>query len=96
MQLVLDVDPLAHGEIGADGSREWAIRIAASMAESWLAWGSSLTTVIGSDVLASEDDAEPLPALLDALAYILPAGQALSDVLALPVCRRWEDGLQVA
>jgi uncharacterized protein (DUF58 family) len=49
VQLVLDADP--HGlTAAADGSREWAVRVAASLAKGWLEAGAEVGAVWGEQV----------------------------------------------
>ncbi len=98
VQLVLDVHPSVHAGREGDGSREWAIRVAASLAEGWisqraeveLVWGGGFVPARGGSARARST------AMLDALATLPPGGdQSLAEVLSLPECRRFERGLRV-
>ncbi len=42
IQLVLDTDPRIHCGTGTNGSREWAIRIVASLAKGWIESGAQV------------------------------------------------------
>lgn len=93
IQVVLDTDPQVHSGTGPDGSREWAIRIAASLLEGWLAQGARMDLVLGAQVLLAPAGVDPKRRALDALARIPAGGPPLQVLLDLPVCRRFEGGL---
>ena len=46
VQIVLDTRPAAHAGSGPDGSREWAIRVAASLAEGWIDQGAEVELIL--------------------------------------------------
>lgn len=97
VQLVLDTHPAAHAGEGPDGSREWAIRVAASLAEGWTGQGADVGLVLDGP---APPRGRSIPArtavLLDALARLGPAGsQDLAALLDRPECRRFEQGLRV-
>lgn len=96
IQLVLDADPRVHCGTGPNSSREWAIRIVASLAKGWLEAGAQVGLAwAGFDLPASSGVAQAHK-ILDALAGIPDAVEGpLADVLACPVCRKFRDGLQV-
>lgn len=96
VQVVLDSDPTGHRGRGPDSSREWALRIAASLIEGWLAQGAEVGAVIGGRVYPAAAGAAHRRRLLDALA-VLPddRGPTLADVLAVPACRSFADAVQV-
>lgn len=96
IQLVLDADPRAHSGSGADGSREWAVRVVASLAKGWLAAGARVGLAWGGFDLPPASGMAQTCAVLDALAGLPDVvDQPLTDVLACPVCRGFRDGLQV-
>jgi uncharacterized protein (DUF58 family) len=96
IQLVLDADPRVHSGDGQDGSREWAIRIVASLAKGWLEAGVQVGAVWGGQVIPPASGQRHLHCLLDGLAR-LPDGRgpSLAETLAEPGCRGFSDGLQV-
>ena len=98
VQVVLDAHPACHRGDGPKGSREWAIRIAASFLESWMGQGAEVELVVdGHAVLAGLGPIETRSArLLDALARVGPGGErSLSDSLVAPACRRFSSGLRL-
>ncbi len=96
VQLVLDVDPAVHVGQAPDGSREWAIRIVASLAKGWLADGVEVGTVWSGQVIPAASGPKQLNALLDALAKLPDAaGTTLRETMSHPACRSFTDGLQV-
>ena len=74
IQLVVDTHPDSHAGAAPDGPREWAIRVAASFAESWIKQGAELEMVItGECVTASAGSARQRAAvMLDRLARFAP------------------------
>jgi len=96
IQLVLDTERRVHAGDGADGSREWAIRIAASLAKGWLEAGAQVGAVWNGQVTAPASGRQPLHRLLDSLARLPDtSGPPLAETLASPACRSFRDGLQV-
>ncbi|MDB5314111.1 MAG: hypothetical protein JWO38_8313 [Gemmataceae bacterium] len=96
VQVVLDSDPANHRGVGPDSSREWAVRIAASLVEGWLAQGAEVEAVIDGRLYPTSAGTAHLRTILDALAQLADdRGPPLGDVLAAPVCRSFADGLQV-
>lgn len=96
IQLVLDANPRIHAGTGAESSREWAIRIVASLAKGWLEAGAQVGLAwAGFDIPAASGIAQ-IHKILDALASLPDAvDQPLVDVLACPKCQGFRDGLQV-
>jgi uncharacterized protein (DUF58 family) len=95
-QVVLDADPAVHRGAGANGSREWAIRLAASLVEGLLKQGVSVEAVWGGRVFPADAGDTHRKRLLDSLARLpatVPGG--LAELLQLPVCRRFTEGVQV-
>jgi uncharacterized protein (DUF58 family) len=80
--IALDDDPAVHGGAGTDGSREWAIRIAASLCESWLAQGAEVAGLFHGRFLPPSAGATHQRAFLDELA-LLPdtAGPGMPQLL---------------
>ena len=96
VQFVVDTDSHAHTGRGRDSSREWAIRIAASLARGWLETGAQVGAVWHGQVIPAASGRTQLHRLLDSLA-LLPdtPGPSLAETLANPPCRSFTDGLQV-
>jgi uncharacterized protein (DUF58 family) len=98
LQVVLDVHDDVHSGPGPDGSREWAIRIAASFLERGIEQGADVEAVLGGRAVAPRGGsvATRRALVLDALAEIGPEGiWTLDDLLEMPACRRVFDGLRV-
>jgi uncharacterized protein (DUF58 family) len=96
IQLILDTDPRVHAGSGSAGSREWAIRIVASLAKGWLEAGAQVGAVWNGQSIPSASGQSQLHRLLDSLAKIPDGpGRALAATLASPVCRSFTNGLQV-
>jgi uncharacterized protein (DUF58 family) len=96
IQLVLDTDPRVHAGSGPASSREWAIRIVASLAKGWLEAGAQVGVVWNSQSISTASGQGQLHRLLDGLAKLADiSGPALADTLASPICRAFTDGLQV-
>jgi uncharacterized protein (DUF58 family) len=98
VQIVLDLHPDEHAGSGPNGSREWAVRVAASLAEGWVGQWADVELVLDTgSVRARGGSAKARSAvLLDALARVRSdAGPSLSELLSLPDCRRFEGGLRV-
>ena len=96
IQLVLDADPRVHAGTGENGSREWAIRIVASLAKGWLEAGAQVGVAwVGFELPPASGTAQ-VHKVLDALAALPDSTDgSLADLLACPVCRKFRDGLQV-
>jgi uncharacterized protein (DUF58 family) len=96
IQLILDTDPHVHAGSAENGSREWAIRVVASLAKGWLEAGAQVgLTWAGFDLPPASGPAQ-CHKVLDTLAALPDdAGGPLSDLLACPVCQKFRDGLQV-
>lgn len=96
IQLVLDADPRVHCGTGADGSREWAIRIVASLAKGWIGAGAQVGLTWGEFELPPASGTAQVHAILDALAALPDVVEKpLTELLACPVCSGFRDGLQV-
>lgn len=96
IQLVLDADPNVHAGTGANGSREWAVRVVASLAKGWLEAGAQVGLAWAGFELPAASGPAQVNKVLDALAALPDAaGGPLADVLECPVCRGFRDGLQV-
>lgn len=96
IQFLLDADPRVHVGVGSDSSREWAIRIVASLAVGWLDDGAQIGLAWNECDLPPASGAAQKCRILDALAT-LPDGPSrpIADVLACPRCRGFREGLQV-
>jgi uncharacterized protein (DUF58 family) len=98
VQVVLDTDPAAHAGSGPFGSREWSIRVAASFLERWIEQGAEVEAVFDGRTLvpSAGSIAVRRGVVLDALARIGPgAGGTLADLLDLPACCAYQEGLRV-
>ncbi len=95
IQLVLDADPRVHSD-GPDGSREWAIRIVASLARGWLEAGAMVGAVWNGQAIPATSGTGQLHRLLDSLARLPDDSEVpLAETLVSPACRGFRDGLQV-
>lgn len=98
VQVVLDVQPDGHAGSGPDGSLEWSVRVAASLAEGWIGQGAEVELVCGDRVVSAQGGTVRArqARALDALARLEPDGRhPLRDVLDGPICRRFERGMRV-
>jgi uncharacterized protein (DUF58 family) len=96
IQLVLDADPRVHTGEGSDSSREWAIRIIASLAKGWLEAGAQVGVACPGFSIRPSSGHQHLLHLLDSLAKLPDATESeLVTTLASPICRDLHDGLQV-
>ena len=96
IQIVLDVNPGVHAGAGGDGSLEWAVRVAASMAKGWLDDGAMVGLVHAGDEIAPTGGASHTARIMDSLARVTPASATnLGDLLACPKCRSFREGVQV-
>jgi uncharacterized protein (DUF58 family) len=92
--IVLDADPAAHTP-GPDGSREWAVRVAASLAKGWLEAGAQVGVAFGDVVVPPQAGGGQVARVLDALARVPDGGKPLADVLAAPAVRAARAGVTV-
>jgi uncharacterized protein (DUF58 family) len=98
IQVVVDTHPEFHAGSGRDGSREWAIRIAASFCEGWIAEGAEVEAIFAGRVVTARGGSvrSKQARFLDALALL---GNddflRLPDLLDLPACRDFGRGLRV-
>jgi uncharacterized protein (DUF58 family) len=92
--LVLDADPVVHTP-GPDGSREWAVRVTASLAKGWLEAGAQVGLAWGETVLPPQAGGAQLTRLLDELARVGPAARPLATVLADPRVKAATSGVAV-
>jgi uncharacterized protein (DUF58 family) len=98
VQIVLDADPAVHRGAGPDGSREWALRVTASLAEGWIQQGAEVELVLDPARVSSTGGSGRARAavVLDALARLGPGGDRnLAELLSRPECRRRDCGLRV-
>jgi uncharacterized protein (DUF58 family) len=78
MQLVLDVASNSHQGTGRDSSREWAIRVAASLAKGWLEEGAQIGLVCGRWVVPAASGLSQLQRIMDILAQVPPTASGLA------------------
>ncbi|HEX4792874.1 MAG TPA: DUF58 domain-containing protein [Humisphaera sp.] len=85
VRIILNTSAADYGNGGPDGAREWAIRTAASLLESWSERGVCISLKIGSRLYPPAASRCDLERLLDGLAKISSSGEPLdlSDV-AIP------------
>jgi uncharacterized protein (DUF58 family) len=98
VQVVLDAHPAWHVGTGPYGSREWAIRIAASFLEAWIGEGAEIELVVEGRAIPERGGSVAIrrAGLLDVLARIGPGGNmGLPELLELPACRRFSGGLRI-
>jgi uncharacterized protein (DUF58 family) len=98
VRIVLDVHPAAHSGPGLDGSREWAIRVAASLAEGWIGQGAAVEVVFDGKFVSMRGGSGRARGafLLDALARLAPDTRVdLAGLLAEPRCRQYDGGLRI-
>ncbi len=96
IQLVLDADPRVHVGEGGNSSREWAIRIVASLARGWLEQGAQVGLAWAGCDIPPASGIKQTQTVLDALAALSDSSdQSLAEVLDCPKCRGFRDGLQV-
>ena len=74
--------PLGAIRPARDGSREWAIRVLASLAKGWLEAGAQVGAASGEAFLPPQAGAEQATRILDALARLGDGSQPLGEVLA--------------
>jgi hypothetical protein len=95
-QVVVDTDPEAHAGDGPQGSREWAIRVAASLIEGWLDQGAQVGAVVDGRTFPAQGGAAQVRLLLDALARIPPrGGSSLCDLREIAEWNRFQGALRV-
>ena len=98
VRVVIDVDPRSHAGEGPDGSLEWAVRVAASLAEGWIGQGARVEVVHGGRVVPAGTGTVSArrARVLDALARLEPdGGSTLGEVLDGTACGRFDEGLTV-
>jgi uncharacterized protein (DUF58 family) len=96
VQLILDADPSVHAGQGPDGSREWAIRIVASLAKGWIADGVEVSGAWNGQVIPLASGSKQVNALLDSLTRLPDqVKRSLSEIMASPACRSFTHGPQV-
>jgi len=95
IMLILDAELRVHAGRGADGSREWAIRIVASFAKGWLEAGAEVGTVWNGHVTPPAAGQAQLHRILDSLAELSDEpGLPLAEVLASQ-CQPFSTAIQV-
>ncbi len=93
IHIVLDVATEVHRGEGTDSSREWAIRIGASLSAGWLEQGAEIALTFGKQDFPASGGKPHQSRLLDALATIPDdTSESLQSVLARSSFR---DGLRV-
>jgi uncharacterized protein (DUF58 family) len=96
IQIVLDAHPSVHTTTGRESSREWAIRIVASLAKGWLEAGAQVGLTVGSVEIPCLSGPSQVIAILDALAALPDdSPRTLGQLLTCPHCRGFREGLQV-
>ncbi|MGL6074049.1 MAG: DUF58 domain-containing protein [Fimbriiglobus sp.] len=104
VMLILDADASVHTP-GENGSFEWAIRVAASLAKGWLEAGAQVGITAGDKVLSPQSGQAQTQKVMDLLAQLEPTeplGKVLTssrrgrDAAAVPVVITTDCGLQKA
>jgi uncharacterized protein (DUF58 family) len=96
IQLILDADSSAHAGSGPDSSREWAIRIVASLAKGWIEDGLEIGGAWDESAVRAASGSAQIHRLLDSLTRLPDkTDMPLSELLARPACRDFKNGLQV-
>lgn len=95
VRILVDTDDAVHAGDGPDGSREWAIRVAASFAEGWIARGAEVELILPGPGVAppTGHPARRSAALLDALARL--GGGPDGDDLATRLAQAGTAGLRL-
>jgi uncharacterized protein (DUF58 family) len=100
VRIVLDTDPSSHAHSEGDdsgrndGTLEWGIRIAASLAESWLRGGAEAGVIFGDRVLPPGGGEWQLRAVLDLAARVPRTGSPFAATRRL-LERERDDALTV-
>ena len=83
--LILDTDPAIHTK-GPNGSREWAIRVFASLAKGWLESGAQVGALWDGFALAPSSGQGQLIRILDALSRLTEAAPTpMYELLRSPI-----------
>ncbi|MBM3774414.1 MAG: DUF58 domain-containing protein [Acidobacteria bacterium] len=85
IRIVLDADPASHAGEGANGTLEWSIRVAASLAEGWAREGAEVTILFGDRALAPASGERQVREILDLAASVPRDGVSFAATL-----RHWE------
>lgn len=84
VQLVVDVAPASHRGDGSDSSREWAIRVAASLAKGWLEEGAQIGLVCATRVVPVASGLSQLQRIMDTLAQLPPSNPTTTHASTAP------------
>ncbi len=97
IQLILDTEPAVQAGSGPDSSREWAIRVVASLAKGWIEEGLEIGGAWGdARAIRAASGSVQIHRLLDNLARLPDeTAMTLTELLAQPACRDFNGGLQV-
>ena len=96
LQIILDADHAVHGGTGPWSSREWAIRAAAALIESFLSTDALIELLVGGVHVATGSGKRHHQKLMDVLAHVPERGVApVERLLSSPFARRFGSGLQV-
>jgi uncharacterized protein (DUF58 family) len=96
LQIVVDADEAVHGGLGPSGSREWVIRAAASLAETFLDRGGLVELLVGDVVIPVGGGRRQRLRVLDGLAKVPAHGVApLERLLTSSAALRFSSGLQI-
>ena len=95
MEIALDLDARFHVGAGADSTREWAIRLAASFCRGWCDDGALIALDAGAVRLQAASGARHRDASLDALARLRPDDDSSLAQLFERMGARRDAGLRV-
>jgi uncharacterized protein (DUF58 family) len=85
--LILDADPIVHTS-GPDGSREWAIRVAASLVKGWLETGAQVGAAWDGAHFPPSGGTAQVTRILDALARLSDCTpRPIGEILRQPAVR---------
>jgi uncharacterized protein (DUF58 family) len=93
--VVLDTDSSIHTS-GLDGTFEWAVRVAASLARGWLEAGAAVGLAWADSVIPVSAGTAQATRVMDALARLSAGSRPLAEVLAAPAVRAARVGVRVA
>lgn len=95
IQLVLDTFDEIHAGREENSTGEWAIRVAASFAKSWIEEGAEVGLLWGGGHLPPASGSNHLTKIMDTLAGLQFGKTPLAQVMETSACQGFADGLQI-